>query len=285
MRRISAAAGFAAATFALAACAENDGSHEHAPFATELSELTAIEIPVAGEDFAALKAWRRAPRIAGADRRRIIIIPGAPSDVGYWGGEMTLLDPYAEIIAVERPGYNGSGPDRAVVDLYEQARAIGAIVRGYDGGLTLIGHSFGASVALAGLAEYGAEIDRLVLISPYVYPVAGRKRVWLNIVAGTPARFIGGVKTHRFFRELGAQERHSRAILEIARRNCAPTIVVHGLEDDLVPLKDAARFAAVLPECANPRFEVIKGADHYMSVHAARALATIINAFAEAVAP
>jgi pimeloyl-ACP methyl ester carboxylesterase len=272
-------------TFALvgallvSACSSHEKvPHEHAPSARAIAEIEAINIAVDGPDYTSVKAFRR-PAAARTEPRRIIIIPGTPSDVDYWGGAMALIDPSYEVIAIERPGYNGSGPKRAVTDLDEQATIIGPLVEGYDGEIVLIGHSFGASVALAALRRYGPHIDGLILVSPYVVPVDGRRRFWLTAAAWTPLRFIGGSKTDRFFSEISAQRRQSRALLAVAAQSCRPMLIVQGEMDDLVPQSDVEKLKALVPPCAGAQIATIAGGDHYLSVHAAHALSRSVNSF------
>lgn len=262
----------------LAGCeSHNSVEHEHAKSVGQIETIEKIEIAAPkGADARPLTAYRRAAQNA---EWRIIIIPGAPSDVEYWGGAMSMIDDRVDVVAIERPGYHKSGPDRAVTVLSEQAALIAPLIRDFKGRVVLVGHSFGASVALAALDEYGAAIDGVVLVSPYVYPAEGKKARWFNVVRSTPLRFIGGTYTHRFFREVSAQRGQSDALLAIAKQSCAPVLIVQGDLDDLVPIADAERLSQAFPTCADAEFEVIEGADHYMSVHAAGRLTALINGF------
>lgn len=265
--------------FLVGACSSHEKvPHEHAPSAHAIAEIEAINVAVKGADYASVKAFRR-PAAAGTEPRRVIIIPGTPSDVDYWGGAMALIDPSYEVIAIERPGYNGSGPKRAVTDLDEQAKIIGPLVEGYDGEIVLIGHSFGASVALAALRRYRPHIDGLILVSPYVVPVGGRRRFWLTAAALTPLRFIGGSTTDRFFSEISAQRRQSGALLAIAARSCTPMLIVQGEADEFIPQSDVEKLKTLAPPCAGAQIETIAGGDHSLSVHAAPALARGVNSF------
>lgn len=274
-----------AAALAFAACAENDGGHEHAASASELADITAIEIAVSGADYETLKAFYRSAAQGGetADRWRVIILPGTPSDADFWGGAMLSIDPRAEVYAIERPGFKGSGPERAVVDLHEQAQAVSSLIEGYDGRILLVGHSFGASVALAAVDLYGDQIDALALVSPYVIPVRGREYQWFKIAGSSLLRFIGGTATHRFFREVSAQREQSAGLLKTAATSCVPVIFIHGALDDTVPLKDVETLAKITPPCAEAELHVIDRGDHFLSVHSARALTGLLNAFIDKV--
>lgn len=270
----------ASGALALAACeSHNDIPHEHAPAAHEIATIQSVEIAVAGAaDFTSVKGFRR-PAAKDAEARRVIILPGTPSDVDYWGGAMALLDPSFEVYALERPGYNGSGPERAVTDLDEQARIVGGLVENYRGTTVLIGHSFGASVALAALRRYPAEIDALIFVSPYVIPVEGRQRFWMRAAGSSPFRFIGGTATSGFFSEVFAQRRQSAALLRVAAESCAPVLIVQGEADDIIPLSDVERLKAATAACAGATLEKIPMGDHFLAVHSAEALARAINGF------
>jgi len=267
----------------IAGCeSHNSIEHEHAKSINQISSIEKFEVAAPGErEKRAVTAYRRP---AANATRRIIIIPGAPSDVQYWGGAMTMFDPSVDVVAVERPGYHSSGPDRAVTDLSEQAKMISPLIEEFDGEVIIIGHSFGASVALATLELYGDKIDGVVLVSPYVYPVEGKLARWLGFARWSPLRFIGGTSTHRFVREVAAQRRQSGALLKTAEQTCAPALVVHGELDDLVPIANAEKLLHEFPDCAGAEFELIEGGDHYMSVHSAPKLTALVNEFLKRVA-
>jgi pimeloyl-ACP methyl ester carboxylesterase len=263
-----------------AACSGHDDTpHVHAPSAREVAGIEAIELKVEGAAaFDSVRAFRR--RAAdGGQARRIIIVPGAPSDVAYWGGAMALLDPSADVYAIERPGYNGSGGDRAVRDLDEQVKAIGPLVADYSGPVILVGHSYGASVVLAALERYREKIAGVVLASPYVFPVSGRRRLRFEAVRWSPLRYVGGAATDHFFAEVAAQRAQSAGLIRTAAQSCTPMLIVHGEADDIIPIADAERLNALVPPCAGARIEKIAGGDHFLSVHAADALAQAVNSF------
>jgi pimeloyl-ACP methyl ester carboxylesterase len=100
----------------------------------------------------------------------------------------TSLAERFRVIAVDRPGH-GSSPRGAsgASDLEEQARRIAdaldtiGVTRA-----TILGHSFGAAVALALAIDRPMLPERLILMTPVSHPWGGGAISWHNYIAATP---------------------------------------------------------------------------------------------------
>ena len=75
-------------------------------------------------------------------------------------------------IAIDRPGHGASLRPRFAASPQEQAAQVreGLVAAGFTPPFALVGHSFGALVALAWAAQWPAEIERLLLLGPLVEP-------------------------------------------------------------------------------------------------------------------
>lgn len=111
---------------------------------------------------------------AGANARELMITLGL------------ALDDRARVIALDRPGFGGSPGFSSRARLARHADAVAALIEaeGLDRPV-VVGHSYGAAVALRLAIDHPDSASGLVLLGPathgYVGPVA-----WHNYVAATP---------------------------------------------------------------------------------------------------
>jgi len=116
--------------------------------------------------------------------------PDAPPVVLIHGSDGVALDwpvsplwdalaPHARLIAPDRPGH-GHTPARpgSPVTVEINVRRLTGLLDALDlpGPVTLLGHSYGAAVALAFAAAWPGRVRALVLVSPTAFPVRGLTR-------------------------------------------------------------------------------------------------------------
>ncbi|MCP2015854.1 pimeloyl-ACP methyl ester carboxylesterase [Deinococcus sp. HSC-46F16] len=116
--------------------------------------------------------------------------PGAPPVVLIHGSDGVALDwpvsplwnalaPHARLIAPDRPGH-GHTPARpgTPVTVEVNVRRLAAVLDALEvrQPVLLLGHSYGAAVALAFAAQFPERVRGLVLVSPTAYPVPGLTR-------------------------------------------------------------------------------------------------------------
>src|SRR5215471_3168840 len=82
------------------------------------------------------------------------------------------------VVAVDRPGHGKSDrPNETTVNVEYQARLLHQVLLSL--GVTqpaLIGHSWGAALALSYALQYPTEVSALILVAPAAYPDAGESR-------------------------------------------------------------------------------------------------------------
>jgi pimeloyl-ACP methyl ester carboxylesterase len=234
--------------------------------------------------------------------------PGAGADWDRLCG--SLGDRVPRTIAIDRPGWDGRS---AVTDLAGNARAaLAALDRARVSRATVVGHSLGAAVAAWLAASAGERVSRLVLVAPAAnldslsavdYLLAAPLVGWLvsagamaggGLVLGTgplrrwvaeaaalddrylraagrmllaPAAWRAFVREQRFLvRDLPALEGRLREI-------SAPTTIVAGTGDHVVPIAAARRLAGQIP---NAELVEIEHAGHLLHVQQPGRLAEVI---------
>lgn len=109
-------------------------------------------------------------------RTPVVIIHGADGTCCSFRPLVASLSESHEVIAFDRPGHGWSTiPKRRHADVRHNAATIRRAVRklGIERPVVL-GHSYGAAVALAWARSHPREISGLVLVSPAAYPAWGR---------------------------------------------------------------------------------------------------------------
>jgi pimeloyl-ACP methyl ester carboxylesterase len=109
---------------------------------------------------------RELERPQSADRHRpaVVLLHGQPGSARDWDRVVAALDGRAQVIAVDRPGWDGRSPAR---DLPGNARAVFDLLdaRGLERA-TLIGHSLGAAIAVWAAVAQPERVAALVLAAP-----------------------------------------------------------------------------------------------------------------------
>jgi pimeloyl-ACP methyl ester carboxylesterase len=240
----------------------------------------------------------------------VLLLHGQPGAAGDWERLRAAVSERVRTIAVDRPGWDGRS---AVTDLSGNARAaLRALDGACAARATVVGHSLGAAVAawLAGSAP--ERVGRLVLVAPaanvdalgpvdflLAAPVIG----WLASVGAMAGGglALGAPPVRRWVAEATAlDERYLRAAARMLRapaawrafvreqrflvrdlpalerrlsRISAPTMIVAGTGDHVVPLGAARRLATQIP---GAELVEIERAGHLVHVQHADRLAEII---------
>jgi len=105
----------------------------------------------------------------------IVFIHGTPATAAIFGEQFRHPFSRANLVALDRPGFGSSGPDRRRPSLEDQANAIGALLTNKPTRRTiLVGHSYGAPVALLAALKFTNEVAGVVLIGGSVDPAQER---------------------------------------------------------------------------------------------------------------
>ncbi len=105
----------------------------------------------------------------------IVFIHGTPATAAVFGEQFRHPFPRANLAALDRPGFGASGPDRRRPGLEDQANAIGALLTNQPPRRTiLVGHSYGAPVALLAALKFTNQVAGVVLIGGSVDPAQER---------------------------------------------------------------------------------------------------------------
>jgi pimeloyl-ACP methyl ester carboxylesterase len=172
---------------------------------------------------------------------RVLLVHGWNAAADHWAPMAAALTARGlDVLAVDLPGH-GATRGRAS-SLPRFVRALERIEREHGPFDAWIGHSMGANAALASLAR-GARARRLVLIGPLVRPA------WA--LRGFARGFgLTAAATRAYLRVIEQAEAMPLAAVD-AERNAAqvdaPTLLVHDLDDRVIPIDHVEALLRVLP--------------------------------------
>jgi pimeloyl-ACP methyl ester carboxylesterase len=124
---------------------------------------------------------------AGTGRTVVMIHGNAGNVEDFEFGTIQLLSPNYRIVAIDRPGHGSSDrPNGKVATLEYQAKLLHETLSTL--GISkpiLVGHSWGAALALAYALNYPDDVSGMVLLAPAAYPDSGESR-FLRFATRTP---------------------------------------------------------------------------------------------------
>lgn len=111
-----------------------------------------------------------------AKKPMLVFIHGSPSSSAFWFNLLrdSVLRSEANLLAIDRPGYGGSGLGVPMISVAEQAKNVAAIIRNRqvvpDQPVILHGSSYGGTVSARVAMDYPAMVDGLLLQSASTAP-------------------------------------------------------------------------------------------------------------------
>lgn len=196
--------------------------------------------------------------------QKVIFIHGSPGVAEEWGN--FLLDVPADQyhLAVDRPGFGATAPERPVVELSAQARLIEPLLAA-DGSeqSILVGYSYGGPVALRLAADFPDRIGGVLLIGSAADPMEEeihplQSLAAMEMFAGLLSSELSNSNTEL----LALKDQLEMLSLDLERIE-APVTVVQGLRDTLVPPENAVYLQQHLSG-TSVRVLLVEEGDHFL---------------------
>jgi len=194
----------------------------------------------------------------------VIYVHGTPGSASGWTDY--VLEPVAgsQSLALDRPGFGDSGPQHAVTSVAVQAAAVAALLPRDGTTAVLVGHSLGGAVVARVAAEHPQQVRALVLLASALDPAQEK----IN-----PLQYLGqmwpfSAMLPRAMRnandELMVYKGELEDLQPLLSQITAPTIIVHGTKDDLVPFANVAYMQAQLRGAPCVKTVVLPGLNHFL---------------------
>ena len=188
-------------------CGSDIGSVTAKPISTDLGKHPSFHNSPGEDHFVTVEKVRVHYIETGTGRAVVLIHGNAGSVEDFEFGAVALLSSEYRVVAIDRPGHGSSDrPARKTATVEFQAELLHRTLSSL--GIAhpiLVGHSWGAALALAYVLKYPQEVSAMVLIAPAAYPDDCGNGV-LRAVIGTPvigdlSLFLGrAIVGHRMLR-------------------------------------------------------------------------------------
>ena len=195
---------------------------------------------------------------------RLILVHGTPGEATAWADYLASPPPGLEVVALDRPGFGHSGPPGAMPSLADQAAAVRALLPADGRPVVLLGHSLGGPVVAQVAADVPDRIKAVVLLAASLDP--GLEQIhpmqhvgdWAWVRAMLP-RVIRNANT-----ELMALQPELEALALALPRITAKVVIVHGTEDNLVPVANVPFMQARLTGARCVNTTLLPGRNHFL---------------------
>jgi pimeloyl-ACP methyl ester carboxylesterase len=171
----------------------------------------------------------------------LVFVHGSPGGAGVWRSQFVQPYPGAELIALDRPGYGGSGPTRRQPHLQEQVDGLMALLTiATTNRVLLVGHSYGSPICLLAALEYPERIGGVLLIGGDVDP-AQEKPMWIEYVIGWRVdSWLLPRNLRQCNREMLTVRQDLKDMQKKLPQLTVPVVMLHGGRDPLVPVENVA---------------------------------------------
>ena len=213
----------------------------------------------------------------------LVFVHGSPSSTAFWVKMMndSVLQQRANLLAVDRPGYGGSGLGMPLISVKKQARYVAGVIRerrlGPGQPVVLHGSSYGGTVSARIAMDYPDLIDGLLLQSAstapreeYTYWITHPTSRWpLN-------RLIPPALNTANNEKLNHQEQLEAMADGWARINAA-TVVLHGTDDWLIYPPNAYYSCDQLENAELLIHHMVEGGEHDLIYRTPKLLKRYLN--------
>lgn len=195
---------------------------------------------------------------------RLILVHGTPGEAVGWADY--LLNPPAsmEVLALDRPGFGHSDPAGAVTRLAEQAAAVLALMPTDGRAVVLLGHSLGGAVVARVAADHPERVSGLVLLAASLDPAQESIHPMQRLGAWAPVQALLPRALRNANQELMAFKSELQALAALLPRIRAKVVIVHGTQDDLVPVANVPYMQAQLSGARCVQTVLLQGQNHFL---------------------
>ncbi len=227
-------------------------------------ELPQNLVQYPGSDRQMSAAWSGSPQ-----NPPIIFVHGSP---GSWDGWAEfLMSPKLtgtfHLLAVDRPGFGKSEPGKTERSLALQASNIAKVLDLNQSGkkAILVGHSFGGPVIARIAMDYPNRVAAMVFVSSSVDPALETTKWYQYPAEWFVFRWMVPTSLRVCNEEIRALKSELEEMVPLWKKiEMTPTVILHGSDDDLVPVANADFIARRIHPASLVSMNVVEGLNHFI---------------------
>ena len=211
-----------------------------------------------------------------------MLVHGTPGAATAWADY--LLQPPAgwEVVALDRPGFGQSGPAGAITTLAGQAAAVAALLPQDGRPVVLLGHSLGGPIVAQVAVDHPGRVTALVLLAASLDPAQEAIHPMQHVGAWPGVRSLLPRTLRNANAELMALKPELEALALRLPSITAKVVIVHGTQDDLVPVANVPFMQARLTGARCVKTVLLSGRNHFLPWNSADVVRQAINQALEA---
>ncbi len=203
-------------------------------------------------------------RSGDATGPRVILVHGTPGSATGWNDYIAAPPAGLEVVAIDRPGFGRSGPTGAVISLADQAAAVFALLPQDGRAVVLLGHSLGGPVVARVAADHPERVSALVLLAASLDPAQESIHPMQHVGTWGPVEKMLPRAIRNANAELMALKPELEALRPLLARITAKVVIVHGTQDNLVPVANVKFMQAELTGARCVKTVLLEGVNHFL---------------------
>lgn len=216
--------------------------------------------------------WSHGPiTYAGVEKRdsvrqKIVFVHGCPGSLDAFLHLMqkSELLRMADMYSYDRPGYGGSSFGEAYPLIDDQVSALKAVIDSIGGKAVLVGHSLGGPIIAQFAVDHPDQVEGLMIIAGSLDPGMEGALWWRKLLVFTGFEHLMPVSFCICNREILPLKEELTGLRLDWPDIFARTIVIHGMNDRLVPIENADFVESNMTGANNPEIIRVKDEDHLL---------------------
>jgi len=208
-------------------------------------------------------AWNGNPQ-----KRPLLFVHGSPGSWEAWAAFLQnpqLVEEF-HLIAIDRPGFGGSGKGQAELSLSQQADDVVEALQFNSSGLPaiLVGHSFGGPVIAQMAVNHPSKVAGLVFVASSVDPELEVVEWYQHVGTWWPFRALLPSDLRVCNEEIYTLKPHLETLRTKMSLITVPVMIIHGDKDSLVPVENVSFLQKTLSPGLIKGAHILQGMNHFI---------------------